>query len=285
MLRKTLTPTARTQVHPFAQSTNLGILGARYKTPGSPRYSKALLSLIKCCLEVEVEDRVSSAELCDLVMTAMKGESVSTSKKKKKKKEDTTTKKEKKKKKKKKKKVAKRKSQTKDTVESLFEDLQLEADDDEEEEEEEEEEDVRQDEKVVSSSDRSYSVHRDDLSDKEKQVAEFATCSFAHARRALIESEGDVQKAIESVLNGRVTSPRKDTQQKKKPSDEDSFAMWSDEDNSFFNQEEASSAPSNNDDEIWGVVGGDNDGDDDQGGDIAAAGGGSDDGFDDDFFN
>ena len=263
------------------QSTNLGILGARYKTPGSPRYSKALLSLIKCCLEVEVEDRVSSAELCDLVMTAMKGESVSTTKKKKKKKKDTTTKKEKKKKKKKKK-VSKRKSQTKDTVESLFEDLQLEADDDEEEEE-----DVRQDEKVVSSSDRSYSVHRDDLSDKEKQVAEFATCSFAHARRALIESEGDVQKAIESVLNGRVTSPRKDTQQKKKPSDEDSFAMWSDEDDSFFNQEEASSAPSNNDDEIWGVVGGDDGGDDDdQGGeDIASAGGvDSDDGFDDDFF-
>lgn len=267
-------------VHPFAQSTNLGILGARYKIPDTPRYSKTLLNLIKYCLEIEVEDRVSSSEIHKLVKTAMKGESVGTKKKKKK----DATKHEKKKKKKSKKKVStKRKSQTKDTVESLFEDLKLEADEDEDEDNV-----LKQDEKVVSSTDRNYSIHRDDLSDKEKQVAEFATCSFAHARRALIESEGDVQRAIESVLAGRVQSPRKDAMsRKKKVVDEDAFAAWSDEDESFFNQEDMSTSqqvePSNNSDEIWGVVEEDNRNVDDTEGDVAATG--SDDGFDDDFFN
>ena len=271
-------------VHPFAQSTNLGILGARYRIPDSPRYSRSLRNLIKCCLEIEVEDRVSSSELHKLVVTAMKGEAVSTKKKKK-----EIIKKKKKKKKKEKKKKSSKKSQTKDTVDSLFADLQLEDEEEVEENNHDDDDDeiVKPDEKVGTSVRRSYSIRADELSEKEKQVADFATCSFALARRALIESEGNVQKAIECVLEGRVKSPRLDTtattKKVKKEDEGDNFAIWSDDDSFFKAQEESTSATTTTSDAIWGVVDDDDDDDDDDKGDVEGV---SDTiGFDDDFFS
>jgi len=236
-------------VHPFAQSTNLGILGARYRIPDSPRYSRSLRNLIKCCLEIEVEDRVSSSELHKLVVTAMKGEAV-----------------------------------------SMFADLQLEDEEEVEENNHDDDDDdeiVKPDEKVGTSVRRSYSIRADELSEKEKQVADFATCSFALARRALIESEGNVQKAIECVLEGRVKSPRLDTtattKKVKKEDEGDNFAIWSDDDSFFKAQEESTSATTTTSDAIWGVVDDDDDDDDDDKGDVEGV---SDTiGFDDDFFS
>eukprot|EP00940_MAST-03C_sp_MAST-3C-sp2_P002091 g2091.t1 len=60
-------------VHPFAQSSNLGILGGKYKIPAVPNYSKAAKDCIRHCLEVDADTRASTSDVLERTDAIIEG--------------------------------------------------------------------------------------------------------------------------------------------------------------------------------------------------------------------